>query len=75
MFINILLFVEYFIKYLTRPEGDTVVILRRLLVFPIIQLFSPYADGHRTQVLIHAEVVLVLWGLMTGQMWGQVLDR
>lgn len=65
--INIYLFISQALTYLTRPEGDAIVILRRLFVFPIIQLFSPYADGHRTQVLIHPEVVLVLWGLTTGR--------
>jgi len=52
-------------SYLAGPENDPIIILWALL--PLLQLFSPNADCHRAQVLIHPEVVLVLWGLMTGK--------
>lgn len=47
--------------YLTGPEGHSVVELHAVLLLAIVQPLPADADGHRSQIVVKPEIVLMLW--------------
>lgn len=48
-------------SYLTGSEGDSIVVLHSIFILPIVQPLPADTDCHRSQIVIHPEIVLMLW--------------